>query len=107
MIHVYSCACDIPSHNYTYSFEPKDFSRVYAGSHEIKQYFESFAEIYGLHKYVKLHHKVRHAQWMEVDGLWEIEAINMMIKLYVTRPAILLSTLQATSTSGHGLAFLA
>ena len=38
------CACDVPSHNYTWSFEPKqDWSAVYAGSGEIFDYFNTFA----------------------------------------------------------------
>ncbi|KAL4918504.1 hypothetical protein BDW62DRAFT_200878 [Aspergillus aurantiobrunneus] len=37
------CACDVPAHIYTYSFEPKwDWSANYAGSAEIFEYFSSF-----------------------------------------------------------------
>src|ERR1700712_496247 len=33
-------ACDVPSHNYVYSFEPKtDWSSYYSGSDEIEEYF--------------------------------------------------------------------
>jgi cation diffusion facilitator CzcD-associated flavoprotein CzcO len=39
------CACDIPAHTYTWSFEPKeDWSAVYAGSGEIFNYFDHFAK---------------------------------------------------------------
>ncbi|KAL0258018.1 hypothetical protein SLS55_007189 [Diplodia seriata] len=52
------CACDVPSHSYTYSFWPHRYddatgsgpSRVYAGSDEIKGYFKGFAEAWGLGK---------------------------------------------------------
>ena len=43
------CACDIPSHLYSFSFEPKvDWSRPYAPQPEIRAYFEQFAEKYDL-----------------------------------------------------------
>ncbi|KAL4939223.1 hypothetical protein BDV06DRAFT_225194, partial [Aspergillus oleicola] len=39
------CACDVPAHNYTYSFEPKwDWSANYAGSEEIFKYFSDFVD---------------------------------------------------------------
>ena len=78
MLRVSSCACDVPAHNYTYSFEPKhDWSTVYASSQEIKQYFESFTRKYSLHKYIKLRHRVSSARWIESDGLWEVEIIDI------------------------------
>jgi cation diffusion facilitator CzcD-associated flavoprotein CzcO len=60
-----SCACDVPSHNYTWSFEPKlDWSAVYSGSREIYSYFKSFAEKYSLYDYIKLEHQVVAASWI-------------------------------------------
>ena len=42
------CACDIPSHLYSFSFEIKrDWSRPYAPQPEILAYLEHFAEKYG------------------------------------------------------------
>ncbi|PPR07982.1 hypothetical protein CVT24_002694 [Panaeolus cyanescens] len=68
------CACDVPSHTYTWSFEPKkDWSSVYAGSAEIKQYFTDFANKYELLKYVKLNHTVSSAIWNERAGNWDVE----------------------------------
>lgn len=67
------CACDIPAHNYTYSFEPKhNWSRAYASSDEIKQYFIDFSAKYQLGKYIKLRHKVVGAWWMDERGEWRI-----------------------------------
>lgn len=60
----YRCACDIPSHSYTWSFEPKtDWSSVYAGSNEIFKYFNDFADKYGLRQYVRTNHQVVSANW--------------------------------------------
>ncbi|KAK3068050.1 hypothetical protein LTR53_014669 [Teratosphaeriaceae sp. CCFEE 6253] len=67
------CACDVPSHNYTWSFEPKlDWSAVYAGSGEIFEYFNSFAAKYRLHKYVKTRHQVSASTWDDSDSRWHV-----------------------------------
>ncbi|GLB41651.1 putative pyridine nucleotide-disulphide oxidoreductase [Lyophyllum shimeji] len=72
------CACDVPAHTYTWSFEPKvDWSAVYAGSDEIHGYFESFATKYGLHKYVKLRHCVTHATWDATRDAWDIDVTDL------------------------------
>ncbi|KAK4570504.1 hypothetical protein LTR86_002584 [Recurvomyces mirabilis] len=67
------CACDVPSHNYTWSFEPKlDWSAVYASSGEIFNYFNSFAHKYKLHKYVKTSHQVVNSVWDDGDSRWHV-----------------------------------
>ncbi|KAL8851131.1 MAG: hypothetical protein Q9221_003934 [Calogaya cf. arnoldii] len=72
------CACDVPAHNYTYSFEPKhDWSRTYAGSREIRQYFETFKEKYRLGRFIRLGHLVTKAQWLDADDLWQVEVTNL------------------------------
>ncbi|KAI0457407.1 FAD/NAD(P)-binding domain-containing protein [Xylaria acuta] len=72
------CACDVPSHNYTYSFEPKlDYSSVYAESREIKGYFEDFALKYSLFQYIQTSHVVRKAVWLEDEGEWQIEVEDL------------------------------
>ncbi|CAK4031912.1 FAD NAD(P)-binding domain-containing [Lecanosticta acicola] len=72
------CACDVPSHNYTWSFEPKkDWSAVYAGSGEIFNYFDDFAHKYGLHQYVRTDHKVTGAFWNDENAGWDISVKDM------------------------------
>ncbi|KAL1877948.1 hypothetical protein Daus18300_002302 [Diaporthe australafricana] len=69
------CSCDVPSHNYVYSFEPKaDFTSVYASSGEILSYFEGFAQKYCLDKYLRLSHVVEKTTWIDdgQDGRWEV-----------------------------------
>ncbi|KAF7187781.1 FAD-binding monooxygenase moxY [Pseudocercospora fuligena] len=67
------CACDVPSHNYTWSFEPKkDWSAVYASSAEIYKYFNDFAEKYHLHPYVRTKHQVTGAIWNDEQAGWDI-----------------------------------
>ncbi|RKL02209.1 putative sterigmatocystin biosynthesis monooxygenase stcW [Fusarium oxysporum] len=72
------CACDVPSHNYTYSFEPKaDFSSVLASSDEIKEYFEGFAVKYDLLKHIKTEHQVIETFWDQPKGQWNVKATDM------------------------------
>ncbi|KAF1912362.1 hypothetical protein BDU57DRAFT_590184 [Ampelomyces quisqualis] len=71
------CACDVPAHNYTYSFEPKhDWSSVYASSSEIKGYFADFCVKHELDKHIRLSHRVQNAEWIEADGEWEVEVLD-------------------------------
>ena len=68
-----SCACDVPAHNYVFSWEPKpDWSAVYAGSSEIKEYFKEFATKYDLNKYISVNSEVSQSQWHEDRGQWEV-----------------------------------
>ena len=69
-----SCACDIPSHNYTWSFEPKlDWSGVYASGKEIFAYFDSFAEKYHLKDYIKTQHQVVGAYWNNDSERYDVK----------------------------------
>lgn len=72
------CACDVPSHNYVYSFEPKaDWSSVYAGSREIRSYFADFAKKYNLAPYIRLSHLVTHTQWDAEKGQWNVQTRDL------------------------------
>ncbi|PMD29067.1 FAD/NAD(P)-binding domain-containing protein [Hyaloscypha variabilis F] len=66
-------ACDIPSHLYTYSWDPNpNWSHYYAYGPEIQQYFERFAERHGSKQYMKLNTKIVEARWDEQEGKWII-----------------------------------
>lgn len=72
------CACDVPAHNYTWSFEPKlDWSAVYAGSKEIYEYFNDFAKKYHLLQYVKTEHQVIGAFWNQGQGGYDVEVQDL------------------------------
>ncbi|TLD31411.1 hypothetical protein PspLS_01743 [Pyricularia sp. CBS 133598] len=72
------CACDVPSHIYTWSFEPKaDWSANYASSKEIFKYFKDFSIKYDLEKFIQLRHQVVGAQWDESKGLWNVSVKNL------------------------------
>lgn len=63
----------IPSHLYTYSWDPKtDWSHYFAYGAEIQRYFESFADRHGSRKYMKLSTKVIECRWNEAAGTWNL-----------------------------------
>lgn len=74
-------ACDIPSHLYTFTFDPKpDWTYYFAHGDEIQQYFESFADRHSLRKYMKLDTKVIKAQWNDSDAIWNITLEHQVTK---------------------------
>jgi cation diffusion facilitator CzcD-associated flavoprotein CzcO len=68
------CACDVPSHLYSFSFEPKrDWSRPYAPQPEILAYLEHCAEKYGLLPHCRFGDAVERARWDEAAAHWTLE----------------------------------
>ena len=67
------CACDIPSHLYCFSFEPKvDWSRPYATQPEILDYLEHCVDAYGLDPFLRLGCGVSAARGDDVAGTWHV-----------------------------------
>lgn len=72
------CACDVPSHCYTWSFEPKtDWSANYATSREIHQYFNDFAKKYNLDRYITVETQVVGATWDEKIAEWDVQVLDI------------------------------
>lgn len=68
------CACDIPSHLYSFSFELKpDWSRPYATQPEILAYLEHCAVKYGFLPHCRFGDAVRRARWDEAAAHWTLE----------------------------------
>lgn len=68
------CACDIPSHLYSYSFEIKrDWSRPYAPQPEILEYMESCAQKYEVFPHCRFNSTVRGASWDDSNSRWSLE----------------------------------
>ncbi|EJT96935.1 flavin-binding monooxygenase, partial [Dacryopinax primogenitus] len=71
--HYPGLACDIPSHTYQLTFEPKtDWSAFYSPGPEIRSYLEGVTEKYKLAPHIKLDHKITRAEWNKDDGKWMI-----------------------------------
>jgi len=70
-------ACDVPSHLYSYSFEPKaDWSRRYAEQPEIHAYIKHCVAKYDLTPHLRLNTEVAGASFDESTGCWRVELTN-------------------------------
>lgn len=68
------CKCDIPAHNYSYSFCPNpDWPNYYATSHQIFDYMKGVARKYDAEKLMKFRHSVKGARWDEARGKWVLQ----------------------------------
>ncbi|HUE55886.1 MAG TPA: NAD(P)/FAD-dependent oxidoreductase [Candidatus Udaeobacter sp.] len=66
------CACDIPSHLYSFSFEPSpDWTRMYPGQQEIQDYLQRCIARYGLAPQIRLNTRFLEAAWDESSGVWQ------------------------------------
>jgi len=67
------CACDIPSHLYSFSFErnPK-WSQFFSPQPEILEYAKGIARKYDLYRHIQFHTKVLKAVWVDWDKQWEV-----------------------------------
>lgn len=64
-------ACDVPSHLYSFSFEPYPWwSKLYAPGKEIHNYIKHCAEKYDLYRHLAFGRAVRHVKWC--DGVWQV-----------------------------------
>jgi cation diffusion facilitator CzcD-associated flavoprotein CzcO len=69
------CACDIPSHLYSFSFDLNpEWNRMYAGQPEIWEYLRSCAKRYGILPRIRLKTAFREGTWDEAQGLWHVVA---------------------------------
>ena len=67
------CACDIPSHLYSFSFEIKpDWSRPYAPQPEILEYLEGCADKYGLRPHLEFGDGIERAEWDDGTATWRL-----------------------------------
>ncbi|WP_307845194.1 NAD(P)/FAD-dependent oxidoreductase [Planomonospora sp. ID67723] len=68
------CACDVPSHLYSFSFAPNpDWSRRFAPQAEIGHYLRRCADEYGVRPHLRLGCELRHARWDAGDRVWRLE----------------------------------
>ena len=65
-------SCDVPSHLYSYSFEPNpDWSHVYAPGNEIQAYFEGVARKHGVEKRIRCGEEITKCAF--TAGRWHVE----------------------------------
>lgn len=68
------CACDVPAHLYSLSFEQNpDWSRLYAPWDEIQDYILRCVEKYDLRPRIRFRTKVTALRWDDAAALWRLE----------------------------------
>ncbi|RQH07976.1 flavin-containing monooxygenase [Paraburkholderia dinghuensis] len=67
-------ACDIPSHLYSFSFEPNPhWTRAFAPQHEILDYLRHCARKYDVERFISYRSRVLAARFDEAQRIWRIE----------------------------------
>ncbi len=67
------CACDVPSHLYSFSFAPNpDWPRSFSGQGDIQAYLEKVADTFGLRAHLRFHAEVTEARWESAQTRWRI-----------------------------------
>jgi cation diffusion facilitator CzcD-associated flavoprotein CzcO len=76
------CACDVPSHLYSFSFAPNpNWSRTYSAQPEIREYLRRVVDDFGVAPHIRLGCEVRSATWDEDH--WEIETSQGPVRAQV------------------------
>jgi len=71
------CSCDVPSHLYSFSFEPySDWSRVYPTQPELLAYLKRCIDKYRLRDAILFDTEAREATFDETDKLWRVHTQN-------------------------------
>lgn len=65
-------ACDVPSHLYSFSFAPGDWSRFFADSREIHAYLGRVADDFAVREHVRFGREVVEARFREPTQDWEV-----------------------------------
>ncbi|MEM7467563.1 MAG: NAD(P)/FAD-dependent oxidoreductase [Pseudomonadota bacterium] len=66
--------CDVQSHLYSFSFEPKlDWSRPFAGQAEILEYLNYLTDKYDVRRHIRFETKVDAMHWRDEDGRYDVE----------------------------------
>jgi cation diffusion facilitator CzcD-associated flavoprotein CzcO len=67
------CACDVPSHLYSFSFAPNpEWSQTYSPQPEIRDYLRRCADEFGLGPFLRLGHEITSAEWDEDAQRWHV-----------------------------------
>jgi cation diffusion facilitator CzcD-associated flavoprotein CzcO len=68
------CACDVPSHLYSFSFAPNPgWSQTYSPQPEIRAYLQRLAHEYDLYRSIRLGTTVTGAAWDDDAGRWTLQ----------------------------------
>lgn len=76
--HTYpGCACDVPTHLYSYSFARNpNWSRLFPRQEEILDYVRDTADRHGVTPHIRFSCEMEHAGWDEQAGRWRVRTSN-------------------------------
>ena len=78
------CACDVPSHLYSFSFAPNPgWTRTYSRQPEIRAYLRRVVDEFGVAPHIRLSTEVRGARWDEASSRWELETSGGRVRARV------------------------
>ncbi|RYF63790.1 MAG: NAD(P)/FAD-dependent oxidoreductase, partial [Cytophagaceae bacterium] len=67
------CACDVPSHLYSFSFAPNpNWSKAYSPQAEIHQYLQRCVDRFGLRERIRFNTEIVDTRWLEQDACWQL-----------------------------------
>nr|WP_050065797.1 NAD(P)/FAD-dependent oxidoreductase [Rhodococcus sp. RD6.2] len=68
------CACDVPSHLYSFSFAPNpDWSKRFAPQPEIGAYLRRCADEFGVRPHIRFRCELQRAEWDQEAQIWRVE----------------------------------
>jgi cation diffusion facilitator CzcD-associated flavoprotein CzcO len=68
------CACDVPSHLYSFSFAPNpDWPRTFSGQEHIRAYLEHVTDVFRLRPHIRSDSEVKLMTWNTAKLRWDIE----------------------------------
>ncbi|WP_262062562.1 flavin-containing monooxygenase [Streptomyces sp. STR69] len=68
------CACDVPSHLYSFSFAPNpDWPRTFSGQEHIRGYLEHVTDVFRLRPHLRFNSEVKMMTWDAERLRWDIE----------------------------------
>ncbi|MGZ3115986.1 flavin-containing monooxygenase [Streptomyces sp. H62] len=71
------CACDVPSHLYSFSFAPNpEWPRTFSGQEHIRAYLEHVTDTFGLRPHIRFGSEVKRAAWDGERMRWEIDTAS-------------------------------
>jgi cation diffusion facilitator CzcD-associated flavoprotein CzcO len=83
------CACDVPSHLYSFSFAPNpNWSQTFSRQSEIWEYLRRTAREHGIDPHIRYRHEVTGADWDDQARLWRIQtsAGELTAELLIAAP---------------------
>jgi cation diffusion facilitator CzcD-associated flavoprotein CzcO len=78
------CACDVPSHLYSFSFAPNPaWTRTYSRQPEIRAYLRRVVDEFGVSPHIRLSCEVTSARWDEDAARWQLETSQGPVRAQV------------------------